>query len=284
MAGELRGAETIAAVVRAQIARGVDVIKVGASERAGLASTDPRRSELTEDEMRAAVMAARAAGTPRRGTRARHGGRARGRPRRRAQRRARDVRRRRDAGRDAAAGDLLRADARRDEPARRSARHQRRRRGPAGADLPHDGAAARGRPPGEGARDRDCCRDRRQLRGRRRHGTHSRGARHRADGAGLRLHAARSHHRRDGAPARRPSTSRDGQARSRQASRPTSSCSTGTRSRISRRCSSRCWSSPTAGSSSIGCTETVATVGPARRAGLHRGPRRRPYRLRPVRW
>lgn len=62
MAGELRGAETVAAVVRAQVARGVDVIKVGASERAGLASTDPRRAELTEDEMRAAVMTARAAG------------------------------------------------------------------------------------------------------------------------------------------------------------------------------------------------------------------------------
>jgi imidazolonepropionase-like amidohydrolase len=31
------------------------VIKVGASERAGLASTDPRRQELTEDEIRAAV-------------------------------------------------------------------------------------------------------------------------------------------------------------------------------------------------------------------------------------
>lgn len=60
--GDLRGPETIAAVVRAQVARGVDVIKIGASERAGLASTDPRRSELTEDEMRAAVAAAREAG------------------------------------------------------------------------------------------------------------------------------------------------------------------------------------------------------------------------------
>lgn len=59
---DLRGPETIAAVVKAQIARGVDVIKVGASERAGLAATDPRRSELTEDEMRAAVGAARQAG------------------------------------------------------------------------------------------------------------------------------------------------------------------------------------------------------------------------------
>ena len=60
--GDLRGPENIAAVVKAQVARGVDVIKVGASERAGLASTDPRRSELTEDEMRAAVAAARDAG------------------------------------------------------------------------------------------------------------------------------------------------------------------------------------------------------------------------------
>lgn len=60
--GQLRGADVIAEVVRAQVARGVDVIKVGASERAGLASTDPRRSELTEEEIRAAVAAARAAG------------------------------------------------------------------------------------------------------------------------------------------------------------------------------------------------------------------------------
>lgn len=61
LSGELRGPDVIAEVVRAMIARGVDVIKVGASERAGLASTDPRRSELTEAEMRAAVETARAA-------------------------------------------------------------------------------------------------------------------------------------------------------------------------------------------------------------------------------
>lgn len=60
--GELRGPATMTAVVKAQIARGVDVIKVGASERAGLASTDPRRSELTENEMRAVVEAARQGG------------------------------------------------------------------------------------------------------------------------------------------------------------------------------------------------------------------------------
>lgn len=53
--GELRGPDRIAAATRALMAEGADVIKVGASERAGLAQTDPRRPELTEDEMRAAV-------------------------------------------------------------------------------------------------------------------------------------------------------------------------------------------------------------------------------------
>jgi imidazolonepropionase-like amidohydrolase len=53
--GELRGPDRIAEATRAVIAKGADVIKVGASERAGLASTDPRKQELTEDEIRAAV-------------------------------------------------------------------------------------------------------------------------------------------------------------------------------------------------------------------------------------
>jgi imidazolonepropionase-like amidohydrolase len=53
--GELRGPDRIAAATRALIAKGADVIKVGASERAGLPDTDPRKLELTEDEMRAAV-------------------------------------------------------------------------------------------------------------------------------------------------------------------------------------------------------------------------------------
>jgi imidazolonepropionase-like amidohydrolase len=53
--GELRGPDRIAEATRALIANGADVIKVGASERAGLVETDPRRPELTEDEMRAAV-------------------------------------------------------------------------------------------------------------------------------------------------------------------------------------------------------------------------------------
>lgn len=51
----LHGAESVSEVVRALLERGADVIKVGASERAGLMSTDPRRTELDEDEIRAAV-------------------------------------------------------------------------------------------------------------------------------------------------------------------------------------------------------------------------------------
>jgi imidazolonepropionase-like amidohydrolase len=53
--GELRGPDRIAEATRALIAKGADVIKVGASERAGLVNTDPRKPELTEEEMRAAV-------------------------------------------------------------------------------------------------------------------------------------------------------------------------------------------------------------------------------------
>lgn len=56
--GELRGPDRIAEATRALIAKGADVIKVGASERAGLANTDPRRPELTEAEMHAAVVEA----------------------------------------------------------------------------------------------------------------------------------------------------------------------------------------------------------------------------------
>lgn len=60
--GELRGAANIAEVVRAVLARGVDLIKVGASERAGLADTDPRRQELDYQELKAAVDEAARAG------------------------------------------------------------------------------------------------------------------------------------------------------------------------------------------------------------------------------
>jgi imidazolonepropionase-like amidohydrolase len=58
----LQGADNVAQVVRAVIARGADVIKVGASERAGLARTDPRRPELSYEELRAAVNEATKAG------------------------------------------------------------------------------------------------------------------------------------------------------------------------------------------------------------------------------
>ncbi len=58
----LTGAEPVAEVVRAVIARGADVIKVGASERAGLASTDPRKPELSFEELSAAVNEAGAKG------------------------------------------------------------------------------------------------------------------------------------------------------------------------------------------------------------------------------
>jgi imidazolonepropionase-like amidohydrolase len=53
--GELRGPDRIAAATRAFIEKGADVIKVGASERAGLPDTDPRKIELTEAEIHAAV-------------------------------------------------------------------------------------------------------------------------------------------------------------------------------------------------------------------------------------
>ena len=49
-------------MVRALLDRGADVIKVGASERAGLSTTEPRRQELTEEEIEAAVRAAAADG------------------------------------------------------------------------------------------------------------------------------------------------------------------------------------------------------------------------------
>ena len=58
----LQGADNVAEVVRAVIARGADVIKIGASERAGRADTDPRRQELSFEELQAAVREATRAG------------------------------------------------------------------------------------------------------------------------------------------------------------------------------------------------------------------------------
>lgn len=58
----LQGPDRVAAVVRALLDRGVDVIKVGATERAGLADTDPRKPELTREEIEAAVKEATSRG------------------------------------------------------------------------------------------------------------------------------------------------------------------------------------------------------------------------------
>jgi imidazolonepropionase-like amidohydrolase len=60
----LRSPDDVRRVVRANLARGVDWIKVLATERAGLADTDPRKQALTEEELRAAVEEAAAKGIP----------------------------------------------------------------------------------------------------------------------------------------------------------------------------------------------------------------------------
>lgn len=58
----ISGAEDVGVVVRAIAARGVDVIKVMATERAGVPDTDFRRRMLDDVELTAAVVAAREAG------------------------------------------------------------------------------------------------------------------------------------------------------------------------------------------------------------------------------
>lgn len=63
----MRGVATAAdirQVVRANLARGVDWIKVLATERAGTADTDPRKQVFTEAELRAAVEEASTKGIP----------------------------------------------------------------------------------------------------------------------------------------------------------------------------------------------------------------------------
>ncbi len=59
---EIRGLAQVRRVTRAQIERGVDVIKVNATDRAGTVATDPRRQLYTEEEMRVIVEEARPAG------------------------------------------------------------------------------------------------------------------------------------------------------------------------------------------------------------------------------
>jgi imidazolonepropionase-like amidohydrolase len=55
MMPNLTGIANIRRAVRAQIERGVDAIKVNATDRAGTVSTDPRRQLYSEEEMRAIV-------------------------------------------------------------------------------------------------------------------------------------------------------------------------------------------------------------------------------------
>ncbi len=62
MAGGLRGVDAVRRAARAQIGRGVDVIKINATDRAGTVTTDPRRQLYSEEEMAAIVAEARKAG------------------------------------------------------------------------------------------------------------------------------------------------------------------------------------------------------------------------------
>ena len=55
----IRGEENIRRATRIQLERGVDVIKVNATDRAGTVTTDPRRQLYTEEEMRIIVEEAR---------------------------------------------------------------------------------------------------------------------------------------------------------------------------------------------------------------------------------
>lgn len=55
----VNGTESVRRMVRAMIERGVDVIKIMATERAGLPDTDPRKRVFTDQELAAAVDEAR---------------------------------------------------------------------------------------------------------------------------------------------------------------------------------------------------------------------------------
>ncbi|MBI3404526.1 MAG: amidohydrolase family protein [Acidobacteria bacterium] len=62
--GGLSGAENIRRVIRAMASHHVDVIKILATERAGLPDTDPRKRTFTDEELAAIVDEARKAGLP----------------------------------------------------------------------------------------------------------------------------------------------------------------------------------------------------------------------------
>lgn len=61
LARELRGVENVRRVVRAMASRGVNVIKILATERAGLPETDPRKRVFSDEELAAIVDEARKA-------------------------------------------------------------------------------------------------------------------------------------------------------------------------------------------------------------------------------
>ena len=60
----VEGPEAVRQVVRTLLSHGVDVVKVMATERAGLPDTDPRKPVLSETELRAAVEEAATKGVP----------------------------------------------------------------------------------------------------------------------------------------------------------------------------------------------------------------------------
>jgi imidazolonepropionase-like amidohydrolase len=62
LAGGVSGVENVRRVVRAMAGRGVNHIKILATERAGLPETDPRKRTFTDEELAAAVDEARKAG------------------------------------------------------------------------------------------------------------------------------------------------------------------------------------------------------------------------------
>ncbi|WP_419162327.1 amidohydrolase family protein [Candidatus Palauibacter sp.] len=61
---DVRGAEALGRVARAMLNRGVDFIKVNATERAGLPETDPRKPFFTEAELSGLVAEASGRGVP----------------------------------------------------------------------------------------------------------------------------------------------------------------------------------------------------------------------------
>lgn len=64
MAGGVRTLDDMRRVVRANLSRGVDWIKVNATERAGTADTDPRQQMFTEEELKVIVDEAAARNVP----------------------------------------------------------------------------------------------------------------------------------------------------------------------------------------------------------------------------